>query len=60
MYRPRISQLIDELERVKAHHGDIEVVGYDQGRDVTFDEIGAEFNDDEGTFCLVTLEELSE
>jgi hypothetical protein len=56
MYRPRISQLIEMLEVVKAAHGDLETQGYDNDRDTVFDGIDAEYNNDEGEFCLITLE----
>lgn len=55
-YRPKISHLIKELEAVKAKHGDIEVVGYNERYD-DFDQVGAEFNDDgDHPTCLVTVE----
>lgn len=57
VYRPRISQLIERLEGVKERHGDVECIGYSDAGDVHYDQIDAEFNDDDGEdLCLVTVD----
>lgn len=55
MYRPTITQLIRELEAVKAKHGDLEIVGYNE-RYGELEDVGAEMNNDEGPMiCLLTV-----
>ena len=56
MYQPKISELIARLEQVKADHGDIPVQGYDESAGRVADEVDAEFNNDEGEFCLITFD----
>jgi hypothetical protein len=56
MFQPRISELIRRLEDIKTQHGDIEIQGYDETRNVVFDRVDAEFNNDEGTYCLITMD----
>jgi hypothetical protein len=58
MFRPLISQLIERLERVKEQHGDIEVQGFAEDKNIVFDNVDAEFNNDEGSFCLIVMEEV--
>ena len=51
-----IQEMIDKLEALKAEHGNIAVLAYDNEGDATFCIDAVEFNDDEGACVLITLE----